>query len=74
MEPSLALPQFQLRVCTFIFVRSWLHMAVADCKAGVGDGVGCVGDSFAHHSHLHNLEKVEGGPLCAAGSPDAPPT
>ena len=43
--------QLQLRACAFVLVRAWLHLAVTDCEGGVGDGVGCVGDSFANQCH-----------------------
>ena len=31
----------------FVRVGARLHLAVADCQGGNGDGVGCVGDSIA---------------------------
>ena len=50
--PPVAHGQLQLRACKFVLVRAWLHLAVTDCEGGVGNGVGCVGDSFAHQQKV----------------------
>ena len=60
MEPHAAVThgQLQLRAHAFVCVGARLHLAVADCQGGIGDGVGCFGDSFAHQCRAFHLGKV----------------
>ena len=48
VEPHAAVTHRQLQLCTcsFVLIGAGVLLAAADGECGVGDGVGCVGDSF----------------------------
>ena len=60
MEPHATVThgQLQLRARTFVCVGARLHLAVADGQGGVGNGVSCVGGSFANQCNARHPGKV----------------